>query len=113
MGALPEPAQFTPSGEAQPLVLERERADALARGGEYRIAQRGSERRERRLAEPSPESAARDEHRLYSSGHLGDAHDAIVVKVRLLDAAVLQRDLAPQRRGEPVGDAALHLRLGR
>src|SRR5882724_9441831 len=75
-------------GEAQALVLERQRADAPAGGREDRIAQRGGEGRERRLAHAAPEAAARDEDRLDGPRHLGDAHDAVVVEIRLLDAAV-------------------------
>src|SRR6266568_4079296 len=105
--------QFTSSNEAQTLVRERQRADALAGRGEDRVAQRRGERRERRLAHPAPEPAARDEHRLDTLRHLGHSHDAVVVEVGLLDAALAQGDLAPERRGEPVGDTALHLRLRR
>src|SRR6266511_2329094 len=80
--------QFTSSNEAQPLVRERQRADALAGRGEDRVAQRRGERRERRLAQPAPEPAARNEDRLDVLRHLGEAHDAVVVEVGLLDAAL-------------------------
>ena len=39
--------------------------------------------------------------------------DLVVVEVALLDAAVLDRDLAIERGGEAEDDAALHLRLDR
>ena len=42
-----------------------------------------------------------------------DAQDAIVVEIMLLDAAALQRDLAPQRGADAEDDAALDLRHDR
>ena len=53
--------------------------------------------------------AARDDVHL-DLGSLVDAQDLVGVEVALLDAAVLERDLAVQGCGQPVHDAALHLR---
>ena len=44
-------------------------------------------------------------------GRLVDAQDLVGVEVALLDAAVLERDLPVQGCGQPVHDAALHLRV--
>src|SRR5262245_39007499 len=41
--------------------------------------------------------------------YLIDAQDPIVMEVRLLDAAILDRDLAIECTGETEDDAALHL----
>ena len=43
-------------------------------------------------------------------GHLADPQRPIGVEVSLLHAAAHERDLVPERGGQPVADAALHLR---
>src|SRR5262245_60585476 len=55
-----------------------------------------------------PEPAARHDNAL-DFRRLGKTHHRIVVEVRLLDAPVLNGDLAKQRGGEAPHDAAFHL----
>ena len=62
------------------------------------------------LADAAGRLAALDEMDL-DRRRLVDAQHAIVVEVALLDAAVLERDLALQRGGEAEDDAAFDLRL--
>ena len=60
---------------------------------------------------PTPDGFGRRRHDVHLDGrHLVDAQERVVVEVRLLDHAVLQRDLAVQRRRQPEADAAFHLR---
>jgi hypothetical protein len=44
-------------------------------------------------------------------GHLVDTQSPIGVEIALLDAPILEGDLAVKRGGETVDDGALHLRL--
>src|SRR5512136_2226682 len=73
--------------ERQPVVLQRQRADALAGRGEDRVADRRRNRGLAGLADPAPEASARREHHL-DLGHLAQAHHAIIVEVRLLHASL-------------------------
>src|SRR5260370_1248654 len=63
-----------------------------------------------RLAVSAPEAARRHQRGL-DPGHLVNAHDVVAVEVGLLDRAVLDRDLAVERRREPVGERARDLPL--
>src|SRR5215470_9511212 len=90
------------------VVLQRERADALAGCSKDRVAERRRHERWRRLANAAPESAARHDNAL-DSRRLGKTHHRIVVEVRLLDAPVLNGDLAKLRGGEAPHDAAFYL----
>ena len=70
------------------------------------VAQRRRQRRHRRLADAAPEIAARHDHGL-DLRHIGDAQHLVVVEIRLHGGAVLDRDLAVERRGQRVDDGAL------
>ena len=95
------------------MVLQRERADALAGRGEERVEDRGRGHADRRLADAAPEPAGRHDDRL-DLRHLRDPHRVVRVEVLLLDAAVLDRALLHEQRGQPVderpGDLPLDLR---
>ena len=82
----------------QVVVLQRERADTLAGCSKDRVAERRRHERWRRLANAAPESAARHDNALHFR-RLGKTHHRIVVEVRLLDAPVLNGDLAKLRGG--------------
>src|ERR1700691_5594201 len=88
---------------AQNMVLDRQRTDALAGGGEDRVAQSRRKRRYRRLTDAAPEIAARHNHGL-DPWRVGHAQHLVVVEVRLLDAAVLDGDLASKRRAQSKND---------
>src|SRR5215813_14300491 len=92
----------------QVVVLQRERADALAGCSKNRVAERRGHERWRRLANAAPEPAARHDNAL-NFRRLGKTHHRIVVEVRLLDAPVINGDLAKQGGGEAPHDAAFHL----
>src|SRR5215211_7243874 len=91
------PAAFVLRG-AKVRILQRQGADALARRREDGVEDGGRGDRDRRLADPAPEPAGGDQHRL-DLRHLVDAHDVVGVKVLLDDAAVLDRALAVQAGG--------------
>src|SRR4051812_1231709 len=91
------------------LIADRQLADALAAGREDRISERGHHTRGARLAD-----AAGRVRILYQvhvdARRLVYAQHAVVAEVRLLDAPVLDGDLAMQRGRQTENDAALHLR---
>src|SRR5438445_1331040 len=93
-----------------PAAEDRRLADALAGGREDRVRHRGRDRRRARLADSAGGFRARHDVHL-DLGHFAHAQHAVVVEVRLLDAAVLERDLAIQGGGEPVRDRTLDLAL--
>jgi hypothetical protein len=63
------------SGHLDIVVLQRERADALARRLEIGIEYRGRRHADRRLANAAPRrSAARRDYDRFDVGHFGDAH---------------------------------------
>src|SRR5207244_9289745 len=92
------------------VVLERERADALAGGREVRVQHRRGGHADRRLAHAAPEPAGRHDDRL-DLRHLRDAHRIVGVEVRLLDAAVLDRALLHEETRQPVDERAGNLPL--
>src|SRR2546430_420304 len=89
---------------------QRQLADALARRREHRVRHSGGDRRRARLADSARGLRARHDMHL-DLRHFAHAQHPVVVEVRLLHAAVLERDLAVQRRGEAVYDRALDLAL--
>src|SRR5690348_1388575 len=106
--AAPGSSLCTVLRESEPVVLERQRADALAGRGKDRVAHGGRDRGLAGLADAAPETAARREHRL-DLRHLAQAHHPVVVEVRLLDASVADGDLTPEHRGQHEYRAALKL----
>src|ERR1700737_3657060 len=95
---------------AQIVVLQRQRADALASGGKNRIAKRRRDDRRRRLAAAASEAAARH-HDDFDLRHLGETQHWEVVEVRLLPAPILDGDLAVERRRETPHDPTFRLLL--
>src|SRR3989449_8549823 len=86
---------FAASRDLEAVALERQRAHALAGRGKEGIADRRGDRGLARLADPAPEAARRRQHHL-DLRHLAQTHHAVVVEVRLLDAPVLDGDVAPE-----------------
>src|SRR5437867_13371129 len=99
--------------ELDAVVLQRERTNTLAGSCEIRVQHRRWCHTDRRLAHAAPEPAGRHDDRL-DLRHLRDPHRIVAVEVRLLDAAVLDRALLHEYRGQPVderpGDLPLDLR---
>src|SRR5512144_195492 len=89
--------------------LQRQRAQPLARRRRDRVRERRRERRDAGLADAG--RLFRRRHDVHvDPRHLRDPQHGVIVEVRLLDGAVLQRDAAVERGGERVADAAFHLR---
>ena len=84
----------------------------LPRGRKDRIGQRRHDARRSRLADAAGRLQALHEVHV-DSRHFVDAQHAVVAEVGLLDAAVLDRDLAVKRGRQTEDDAALHLRANR
>ena len=101
--------RFNRSYGFQAVRLDRQLAQPHARRRIDSVEHGGRQRRRAGLADAAGLLAALDDLDL-DRRSLVDAQHAVVVEVRLLDAAVLERDLAPQRRGDAEDDAALHLR---
>src|SRR6266576_3819332 len=84
------------------VVLQRHGADALA----CRLGERVQHRRrgdaDRRLADAAPDRAAGRHQDGFHFRHLRDAHRVVLVEVRLLDAAVLDRALLQKERRQAV-----------
>ena len=78
-------------------MLERQAANALAGRGKNRIQHSGRRDGNSRFAYAAPEPAGRHDDRL-DLRHLVDQHDVIAIEILLLDAAVLDSDLAIERR---------------
>src|SRR5262245_28057849 len=91
------------SCERDVVVLERDRANALAGGGKERIEHGGRGDEDRRLAHTTPEPARRHDDRL-NLRHLADPHHVVVVEVGLLDAAILDGALAVEQRRQAVDE---------
>src|ERR671910_376625 len=72
------PAALT-SRRAQVRILQRQGADALARRREDGVEHGRRGDRDRRLPDPAPEAAGRDQNRLHLR-HLVDAHDVVGVE---------------------------------
>src|ERR1700745_4468068 len=89
-------AALVPSGERDIVVLERERADAVASGREIRIENGGRGHEDGRFAHAAPEVARWHDDR-FDLGHLVDAYHPVIVEVGLLDAAVLHGALAVEQ----------------
>src|SRR6266550_3730324 len=92
------------------LVLHGELPDPPARRRKDGVRHRGHDRRRAGLADAARRLGALDQMN-FDRGRLAQAQHPIVVEVVLLDATVLDRDLAPQDARDPEDDAALHLRL--
>ena len=97
---------------SQIMVLQRQRADALAGCREDRITQRRRDDRNRGLADPAPGRRRWARSRSRSSAS-GQPQHRIVVEIRLLDAAVLDGDLAVEGGGEREDGRAFDLHLDR
>src|SRR5262245_61247154 len=87
------------------LAADGQLADAPAGRGEDRVGQRRHDRGGRGLADAAGRRAAVDDVHL-DLRHLVEAQHAIVAEVGLLDASVLQGDLAEERRRQAIDDAA-------
>src|SRR2546425_11542376 len=90
------------------LTQQGQLADALAGGREDRVRHGGRDRRRAWFADSTGGFLARHDVHL-DLRHFAHAQHPVVVEVRLLDAAVLERDLAVEGRGEAVHDGALDL----
>src|SRR3954466_7593518 len=88
--------------------LNRQLADTLAGGRKDRAGKRGGESRQAWFADPARGFRAFHDVNL-DLRHLVHAQHLVVVKVRLLDFAVLESDLAVERGSEPVDDRAFNL----
>src|SRR6516162_9704713 len=102
--------RFASSRKRDVVVLQRERADALARGRKVRIEHGGRGDADRRLADATPETAGWHKGR-FDLRHLGDAHRVVVIEVGLLDAAVLDGAFLIEQRGQAVHERARDLPL--
>src|SRR6266516_5033093 len=91
-------------------LSDRQFSYPLPRGREDRVAYRGRDRPYARLADATLLLGARHHVHLHD-GHLVDVHHRVVGEVALLHPAAVDGDLAVQRGGEAVHDAALDLRL--
>src|SRR5262245_4782052 len=94
------------------LIADRQAADALARRGEDRVAERGWDRRHTWLAHTAHRLRiirARDDVDPDLLGRSGHARNLIGIEVVLFDAAVLVADLAERRDADAHDGRALHL----
>src|SRR5262250_1401796 len=96
--ARPFGRRFVSSRERDVVVLQRERADALARSGKVRVEHGGRGDADRRLADAAPETAGWHDDR-FDLRHLGDAHRVVIIEVGLLDATVLDRAFLVEQGG--------------
>src|SRR5215831_5314490 len=96
------------SRERDIVVLQRDRADALARCRKERIEHGRRSHEDRRLADAAPESTRRHDDR-FDFGHLSDPHRVVGIEVGLLDAAVFHGALAVEQSGEAVDEGARDL----
>src|SRR5258707_584678 len=115
--------KFTPIGSTAPtrpplcnlrhsLRLYRQSPHRLPRRGENHIAHRRRNRRRPRLSDPArPVVALHDVH--FHLWRLVHPHHVVIIEVRLLHAAVGDRNLAFQRRRQSVNNSALNLRANR
>src|ERR1700730_4405896 len=91
-------------------AVDRQLSDPLARRREDRVGDRRHDRRRTRLP-TTPRSLRALDQMDVDQRRLVDAQYPIVVEISLLDAAVLNRDLAEQGGRDPENYPALHLRL--
>src|SRR6266699_6392220 len=91
-------------------LADRQLPDPLPGQHEQRVAHGGRDRWRARLTDAALRVATRHDVDLHH-GHLGQAEHAVVMEVALLHAALVDRDLAPQRGRQAVHDGALHLRF--
>src|SRR5207253_11164699 len=87
---------------AKILAADGQGAQALAGGGEDRIGDGWLDRGRTWLADATPSFAGRGRDVDFRLRRILQAHHRVSVKIALLDAAVLDRNLAEQRRGKPV-----------
>src|SRR5437763_6651646 len=99
------PPSSMPSGEADVLVPQGNRTDALAGCCKIGVEHRGRGNADGRLAHAAPEPAARHHHTFHLR-HLVDAQRVVGVEVGLLDLAILHRTAAVEQRGQPVDEGA-------
>src|SRR5262245_56217838 len=92
--------------------VDRQLPKSLARRCEDRVGDRRYYRRRTRLTDAPWSLRALDQMDI-DQRRLVDAQHPIVVEIALLDAAVLNRDLAEQGGRDPKNYPALHLRLHR
>ena len=92
------------------VVVERQRADAFAGGRKDRIRQCRRDHRNRGFADAAPAPCARDDDGL-DLRHLRQPQHPVIVEIRLLDAAVPDRDLAVKRGSERKHGRAFDLHL--
>src|SRR6266516_5672938 len=91
-------------------TLQRELSDALAGGCEDRVGQRRPRDRSTRLADPAGRlEVSHQVH--FDRGRFVHPQDPVIVEIGLLDPAILECDLAPQRAADAEIDAALDLCL--
>src|SRR5258708_15283745 len=88
----------------------RQPCDGLTRGSKNGVAYRGRDRRHARFAHPAHRATAVDN--LHDNfRRFAQFQQAVGVEIALLDAAVLNRNLTEERRGEPENDSTFHLSL--
>ena len=90
--------------------VDRQLSQALAGCGKYCVGDCGSDGRSPGLAHSARRLGALDDVNL-DGGRLIHAQDLIAIEVGLLDAAVLERDLAIERSRDAENNRALDLRL--
>src|SRR5262245_35149484 len=93
---------------SQHLGFDRQLVDALSGRRGNRVDERSGRERRAGLADAARLRRARDDEDL-DLGHLVVTQHLIVVEVTLHHTALVDRDLALERRGQPVDDATLHL----
>src|SRR5581483_7665814 len=97
-------------GLLQHFWVDRHLAQTLSRRGEDSIGNGGNDRRRSGLAHASRRLRALDEVNL-DDWRIVDPQHLVGVKIRLLDTAVLERDLAMERGRYSEDSSALKLRL--
>src|SRR5580704_3413352 len=101
------------SNEGDAVVLQRERADAVARCRKQRIEHSRRGDTDCRFADPAPE-ATRWHDDGFHFRHLTEPHRVVGVEVGLLDGTILDSALAVEQGREPIhertGDLPLDLR---
>src|SRR5215469_121812 len=91
--------------------VDRQAEDALAGGGEDRVAERRNDRRQSRLAEAGGRMVGGEEMYL-NRRHLVHAQRLHAIEIGFDDTAALDGDCLAQRCTEPVERGALRLLLG-